>query len=151
MQALLRGERGSDVLRISPSWTRWGYWLLLVTAAAGLTGSALGRVDESISGAAIVEAQAEVLALFPLGSAVRAGLPLRLEANGATVSTTIFRVDSDGRSHGPPVLAAHARLPPDAPHFAPGTLGRAEVKLRSQPLLTLLAPAFGRLLGSHGD
>jgi membrane fusion protein (multidrug efflux system) len=57
----LRHHEGSkdegDVLRISPAWTRWTYWLLLALLAAGLLYSVLGRLPEYASGPAVVEVE----------------------------------------------------------------------------------------------
>ena len=47
------GERG-DVLRISPSWTRWTYRLLLAVIAAALFAGTFVRVPEYASGPAVV-------------------------------------------------------------------------------------------------
>jgi multidrug efflux pump subunit AcrA (membrane-fusion protein) len=60
-------QEHSAVLRLSPSWTRWIFWLLL--AAAGFYGAfgVLGWVSEYASGPAVVRAEArlEVTALSP--------------------------------------------------------------------------------------
>lgn len=49
------GERGEgDVLRISPVWMQWSYWLLLAVLAGGLLFSWFGTVREYASGPAVV-------------------------------------------------------------------------------------------------
>lgn len=60
------GTRGS-LLRISPTWTRWSYWLLVGVVVAGLGYAMLGTVNEYAMGPAIIRAQGreEVVARAP--------------------------------------------------------------------------------------
>src|SRR5262249_37984843 len=46
-----------DLLRISPSWTRWAYWLLVLVLVAGLLYAVLGTIDEYASGPAVVRVE----------------------------------------------------------------------------------------------
>src|SRR5215470_2016163 len=50
------GGYGSDgdVLKISPSWTNWIYWLLVAVCAAGLGFLVFGRANEYATGVAVV-------------------------------------------------------------------------------------------------
>jgi membrane fusion protein (multidrug efflux system) len=50
----LSGQDDGDVLRLSPRWTRWAYWLLIAAFVAGGTYCALGRLYEYASGPAVV-------------------------------------------------------------------------------------------------
>ena len=50
-----------DVLRISPRWIGWTYWLLLLIAAAGLVFAVFGRVTETALGPAIVKVEGQTL------------------------------------------------------------------------------------------
>ena len=43
-----------DLLRISPGWTNWVYWLLIAVCTAGLACLIFGRVNEYAAGTAIV-------------------------------------------------------------------------------------------------
>jgi membrane fusion protein (multidrug efflux system) len=54
---LAESEEG-DVIRLSPLWTRWTYWFLLLTVVAGLFYLILGRVWVYESGPAIVQLSA---------------------------------------------------------------------------------------------
>ncbi|HKQ77910.1 MAG TPA: HlyD family efflux transporter periplasmic adaptor subunit [Blastocatellia bacterium] len=51
-----RGSHG-DLLRISPGWTNWIYWLLVVIFLTGLSYLFFGRVNEYAAGAAIVRSE----------------------------------------------------------------------------------------------
>ncbi len=51
-----RGSDG-DLLRISPGWTNWLYWLLVAICLTGLTYLIFGRVNEYAAGAAIVRGE----------------------------------------------------------------------------------------------
>ena len=39
------GAGAGDVLRVAPRWTRWLFWLLLASVAAGLAAAWLVRID----------------------------------------------------------------------------------------------------------
>lgn len=45
---------GGDVLRLSPGWTRWAYWLIVCGAVAALLYCTLARVDEWAQGPALI-------------------------------------------------------------------------------------------------
>ncbi len=51
--AMLR-QRPGDVLRISPSWTQWTYWVLLAVFVAGILFALFGTVSEYAEGPAVV-------------------------------------------------------------------------------------------------
>jgi len=59
----LRHHEGSqqdgDVLRISPSWTRWTYWSLLALLVAALGYSLLGTLPEYATGPAVVKVEGQ--------------------------------------------------------------------------------------------
>jgi len=55
VERTLRPKAQADPLRISPSWARWSYWVLVATLAAFLAYAWLGTVDEYASGVAVVE------------------------------------------------------------------------------------------------
>lgn len=59
----LRHHEGShpegDVLRISPSWTRWTYWVLLGLLLAALVYSIFGTLPEYASGPALVRVEGQ--------------------------------------------------------------------------------------------
>jgi biotin carboxyl carrier protein len=54
-QMLRPSAADADPLRISPTWTRISYWVLVFALAAFLVYSLLGRVDEYAAGVAVVE------------------------------------------------------------------------------------------------
>lgn len=47
----------SDLLRLSPEWSRWAYWALLLVAGVALLFTALGNVTEYASGPAVVRVE----------------------------------------------------------------------------------------------
>ncbi|MCK4342137.1 MAG: hemolysin D [Phycisphaerae bacterium] len=48
------GRSRGDLLRITPSWTRWTYWLLLLIVVGGLLYTVLGTVPEYAEGPAVI-------------------------------------------------------------------------------------------------
>src|SRR5262249_14772774 len=54
-QMLRPAQAEADPLRISPTWTRISYWVLVAALAAFLLYALLGRVDEYAAGTAVVE------------------------------------------------------------------------------------------------
>jgi membrane fusion protein (multidrug efflux system) len=49
-----------EVLRISPAWTRWAYWLLVVLLGVALVFSCLGTVFEYASGPAVMHVEGKI-------------------------------------------------------------------------------------------
>ncbi len=47
----------SELLRLSPEWSRWTYWALLVVVGVGLAFCALGTVNEYAAGPAVVRVE----------------------------------------------------------------------------------------------
>ncbi len=81
-QAGLRDQ--GDLLRISPSWTRWVYWVLLAVLVVAFAYSLIGRINEYASGPAVIRAAGQAELTAPIsgtvtsveveaGQAVRAG------------------------------------------------------------------------------
>lgn len=76
-----------DIIRVSPRWLSWGYWMLLVLLAGSVAMLVLGRVSTYSSGPAVVRSMARTtivartsgnvstLAVAP-GDHVRAGTPI---------------------------------------------------------------------------
>lgn len=52
-------QEDGDVLRISPMWTRWTYWVLLALLVAALAYSLLGTLPEYASGPAVVKVEGQ--------------------------------------------------------------------------------------------
>ena len=48
------------LLRLSPRWTRWSYWLLLATLIAAGAYAAIGRIHEYASGPAVIRVEGRV-------------------------------------------------------------------------------------------
>jgi membrane fusion protein (multidrug efflux system) len=71
-------RRRGDLLRISPAWTGWFFWLLLAVVAAGVLYVIFGTAHEYAEGVAVImfEDRSDILAELPgtvLGIAVRPG------------------------------------------------------------------------------
>ena len=68
-EALDQLEAGAkaSLLRISPAWTRWTYWLVVSIVLGALVYSAIGTIDEYASGPVLIRADGrrEVTALNP--------------------------------------------------------------------------------------
>jgi membrane fusion protein (multidrug efflux system) len=87
MESHIQGGRRGELLRISPAWVDWMYWLLVATALLGLVVATVAPLSEYAEGPAIVVSQGarDVFALAPgsvdtvdaqAGSWVKAGDPL---------------------------------------------------------------------------
>jgi hypothetical protein len=104
MAHYVRGQGSDgDVLRLTPTWARWSYWLLVAVVVAGLLAATLFTSNEYVAGPALVLVDkagetASVLVLLP-GHArplVQVGLPLQLTLDGypyAYQTMTITEVD----------------------------------------------------------
>jgi biotin carboxyl carrier protein len=57
----------ADVLRLSPTWTRWAYWLIVLGAVGAVAYFGLARVDEWAQGPALIRVQgtSELTATLP--------------------------------------------------------------------------------------
>jgi hypothetical protein len=104
-------EGRGDPLRLSPRWMRWAYPLLLLSVAAGLVFAALGRVEETAAGPAVIRragpadgglacatsdappAQWTATVLVPARFRPRldAGMPLWLDIEGVAGSPFLLR------------------------------------------------------------
>lgn len=75
-------RRRGDLLRISPTWTGWFFWLILASVTAGVLYVVFGTVHEYAEGVAVItfEERTDILAELPgtvLAIAVRPGEPLQ--------------------------------------------------------------------------
>jgi hypothetical protein len=126
LAALERGDQDGDVVRISPRWTAWLYWLLLAVAAAALLFGFLATVREHVEGNAFVVGD-EVVAYFGGNDRrrVEPGMTLRLLDDG--VEVRVASVSEEG-------ALIVARAP--APAGVHG--GSVDVTLRERPILAAL-------------
>jgi membrane fusion protein (multidrug efflux system) len=99
----VRGQgRDGDVLRLTPAWTRWTYWLLLAVVVTALSAAAVFTLDDYVEGTAVVlvedaSAVPTIIALFPgyVRPQLQPGMLLRVTVDGypyASQSTTIDSV-----------------------------------------------------------
>src|SRR3954453_282829 len=54
------GQRQGRLLRLSPKWTRWSFWLLIVVISTGIAYSALASLNEYASGPAVVRVDGRI-------------------------------------------------------------------------------------------
>ncbi len=153
----LRVRTRGELLRISPAWADWVFWLLLTTAAGALAFMTLARVEHVVSAPAIVQALAspeiagaatgrelEVVARFsPDARAhVTVGAPIRVRAGSGGFPPLELRVAAVSSSPGEAALLAHAPIPPAtdaASHgLAAGAHAVAEVRAGQRTILELL-------------
>jgi hypothetical protein len=177
-QALRRyvaAREHGDLVRLPPRWTRFAYPLVLAMALAAVVFGWVGRVTQYARGPAIVrEAQGAytVFALLPATdlSALRPGMPLRLEPRGyprATLRVAIARLST--RPIGPDdarrvvqsavaeevtgsVVVASAHLPGSSfrtergeHRFHDGMLADAETPVGSERIVFALLPGLRAL------
>jgi GAF domain-containing protein len=170
----LRGE--GDVLRADPGWMRWTYRLLVGVLAASLLFSLLARVREYAAGPAVVRLGGPQVVAFLPGEyrpLLKPGMPLRLELKGYRYAYQHLLVDAvEDEVVGPaeaqrylgagvagaagldgPLVRISARLASDTFkadggewRYHDGMLGRAEVQIRSERVLTALIPALKTVL-----
>ncbi len=95
----------AHILRLTPAWTRWTYWLLLLVCGFAAIHVSMGRVDEYASGPAIVRADgrvdinARVTAVVEAvqarpGDRVRAGQIL-VRFYAAEIASELLRIDNE--------------------------------------------------------
>jgi multidrug efflux pump subunit AcrA (membrane-fusion protein) len=65
------GRTEGDVLRLSPSWTRWAYWILVTAFAMGLVFCVFGTMYEYATGPAVVWVTGRTELTSPVSSTVR--------------------------------------------------------------------------------
>jgi hypothetical protein len=162
--------RQGGVLRIDPPWTRWLYWIVLVSVAAGVVITATARTSETTSGPAVINVQARTFAALVPDAAsrdLRRGQLVRLHVNGpngrpltARLLKTQVADQAAARRAGfaspslpamlvTGVLTPHAdvtSLPSSARHE-----GRATVTLREQRILGLFLRQLRGIFGGGGD
>lgn len=91
-----------DLLRLSPLWTRWSYWLLVAVFLAGLVGASVGTVDRYVSGPLVVKVEADgvprLIALLPAYTRpqLHPGQPVRLTLIGYPQAYQSLTIDSIG-------------------------------------------------------
>jgi biotin carboxyl carrier protein len=54
LDELLQGQIRGDVLRLSPDWIRWAYWILVAAVIATVVFAAIGRIREYAPGPAVI-------------------------------------------------------------------------------------------------
>jgi biotin carboxyl carrier protein len=57
LERAAEAAESADLLRLSPSWTRWAYWLIVGGAAAAIVYLTVARVDEWAQGPAIIRVE----------------------------------------------------------------------------------------------
>ncbi|MFN8492832.1 MAG: hypothetical protein U0350_34835 [Caldilineaceae bacterium] len=131
--------REGDLLRLTPTWTRWTYWLLIIVVIAGLIGAFAGTLDQYASGPAVVQRAVDgaqppiVLALLPGEQRTRlqVGMPLRLALTGyPTAAAQTLRIETIGDQWLTPADAP-PRLRALLANSAPGNA--AFVLVRARP------------------
>ncbi len=175
LQTHVRGEhRQGELLRISPSWTRWTFWLLLGFASLAAIYLFIGTISEYAEGPAVVQVEGGkdlfAIALLPESyrSQLRPGMSLRLELAGdrhAFETMTIDSIDDQvigpqeaerllGQAHSATPLpgafvVVRARLPAATLVSNAPVYGHAEVRVRSERILLTLFPVLKPLLERH--
>jgi len=161
MQVRTRGQ----LLRISPRWTSWVFWVLLATVAGAAAFVSIVRTDRWARGPAVVRATEggglEVVALMPATERPRleAGQTLLARLAGDAAAPRVLRVESVAaeivgpRAAGErlggiadlvpvagPVVLVRATLPDPSPSLVPGVAGVADVRVGRGTLLSELLP-----------
>ncbi len=153
----LRVRTQGELLRISPAWADWVFWLLLATAAAALGFVTLVRVNHMMSAPAVVQTltstgdagstgearELEVVARFSSEARPHliVGTPMRVRA-GTGFPPLDLSIDALTSTPGDAALLAHAPIPPAtdaAAHgLAAGAHAVAEVGAGQRTILDLL-------------
>lgn len=94
------GEQATkgDVLRISPSWTRWAYWLVLLTTIASVVFAAVVRLPQYATGPALVriDGRTNIVARVPaLVSKVEVRPGQRVEPGQLLVSFDVTEQEAE--------------------------------------------------------
>jgi hypothetical protein len=144
LAAYVAGRSGSNaLLRVSPVWSRYVFWLLAAALLAGVGFSALARVDEYESGPAVVQIERGA------GSVV-AVLPGRVHAFVSPRQTIRLSVDGFRGSFSELTLATASEVV--GPEEARRLLGpeAAEALRPNGPVVLLRAPLPRRTFESEG-
>lgn len=120
---------GPEPLRLDPRWTSRASWLATAAFVAALFALLFVRVPQYATGNAVVRDDGAVIATFPANTTIDRDTPLRFNRQSLPIESI------DVRDRQTIVIArvqgAHA-----------GTRGKAEVKVRPERLLFVLAPAL---------
>jgi hypothetical protein len=158
----LRGRTQGELLRISPAWSDWAFWVVFAALAGSALFLLLARVDHVVSAPAVVHERRvldpnavpglEVVARFP-GSAsphLLPQAPIRVRLDGTSfppLELSITAVSPVADASGSAVLA-RASIPPAidalASGLVPGTHAVAEVRAGRRSLLGEIFAGFGR-------
>lgn len=159
LQARTRGQ----LLRISPAWSSWIFWVIAATALGGFLFVSTARMDHWVRGSAVVVARGgarEVAVFLPASSRpllapgqellVRLGgaespLALRVaavdaEIVGAAGARERIGAAADLLDLGEPSIPLRVPLPDPPPAAIPGATGVAEVRVGRRTLLASLLP-----------
>ena len=157
-------QRGPGaVLRVAASWVRWLYWIGLALVVVGLALAFFARIDQTISGPALVNPQKRTfVAVLPAVASLdlQGSQPLRLEVDGPSgrqyVAARPLRVEAanDAEIHRagfgsfpqPAILMTGVLAPdvadqvqtPSSPHLT----GRAVVVVGSKQAFTVFLHGF---------
>jgi hypothetical protein len=140
--AYYNGGRRSqgDLLRLSPAWTHYTYWLLVAVFVFAMLGAAVGTVDQYISGPAVVLMELSdagrnrqtptIIALLPghVRPLLQPGMELRLTLTGYPQAAQSLSIDAiEEQILGPAEVRRHLgpALADTIPVAAPVALIRA--------------------------
>jgi hypothetical protein len=164
-----RGRGPGELIRLSPVWTTWAFWLLLMLFSGLIAASVLTTLGEDVEATAVIDRDGSVAALFPATYSddleVGGEMDLELEGVQSPVQVTIERIGppiAPGSSEGLPGFAAslaaaqsqssipvEASLPDDvAEAGAESATGTAIVHIEDR-LLFAIVPGLRNLLASN--
>lgn len=101
VDAYVRRGRQGDVVRVSPSWIRWAYWLLVGLAVAGVVYLCFGRVEHYSTGTGLIRLHDRAEVVAPRNGAivsveVESGDLVRANEVLARLDDTQVRAPADG-------------------------------------------------------
>lgn len=144
------GERAGDVIRLSPTWTAWAFYLIICLFIAGLAAVSFIRIDRFAPGATAVEhGRTVVLVPAVLASDIARGSLVEIGSESAEVvsfeETVLYPPDVKERFGVdiavPSVVVATSA---STDRVAAGT---ARVLVESRPILVALVPGLSALFG----
>lgn len=145
-----RSERPGDVIRLSPSWTNWAFYLIICLFIAGLVAASFIRIDRFAPGATAVE-RGRTVVLVPAVLAPDIAIGNLVEIGSESGEVVSF----EGTVLYPPEVKRRFGVDVAVPSVVVVTsasadrvaAGTARVLVESRPILVALVPGLSALFG----
>jgi hypothetical protein len=152
--ARARSKGPGELIRLSPGWTAWAFYLIVALFVASMVALSVVRIDRYARGATATDPAGRVVVLLPAAQApgIESGSPVTIGGETATAMSsedTVLYPSEVQERFGvevtvPSVVVVTSVRPDGTP--APG----ARILIESEPALVALVPGLKALFGG-GD